>query len=353
LSGNLFIFYLLVLNADTLKRLRVTLTLIMVLMVAISVEGICAYHFGYRGEELIVEEALPDVAPGETPTDAPTSVAGKNVVRRVRSRGFLHDPNDLAQALVATLPFVFFFRRPGKSLANALRVWLPTVLMLYAVALTRSRGGLLALLVLTFLSLRGRMNAAVSLVTTIAGALGALGIGILGGRAGGMDASGESRVEAWRSGWEMLKSSPIWGVGYGFFGDHLHGRVAHNSSVHCYAELGLVGYFIWLGILVLAFQEMTALGRAEPETEGEEQICALARGALLSLVAFLVAAFFLSRAYSTVLFLLVGIATAVNELGRKRGLVSGPFRLVRWGALVGAVEFGTISFLYVLGRILP
>src|SRR5262249_21785553 len=155
LSGNLFIFYLLVLNADTLKRLRVSLALITALMVVISIEGICAYHFGYRGEELIVEETLPEITPSESATPAPNTAPEKSVVRRVRSRGFLNDPNDLAQALIATLPFVFFFRRPGKSLHNAWRVWLPTAVMLYTVALTRSRGGLLALLLLTFLSLRG------------------------------------------------------------------------------------------------------------------------------------------------------------------------------------------------------
>ena len=35
----------------------------------------------------------------------------------------------------------------------------------------------------------------------------------------------------------MLKFSPLWGVGYGSFAD-VHELVAHNSFVHCFAELG-------------------------------------------------------------------------------------------------------------------
>lgn len=113
---------------------------------------------------------------------------------------------------------------------------LPVAVILYAIVLTRSRGGMLALLVLGFLVLRDRLSIVASTIMTMVGGVMLLAVGIFGGRAvSGVDASGQSRIEAWRAGWEMLKGSPLWGVGYGSFTDH-HERVAHNSFVHCFSE---------------------------------------------------------------------------------------------------------------------
>jgi putative inorganic carbon (hco3(-)) transporter len=350
LSANLFVFYLLVLNVDTLRRFRITIVLLTTLMVVISVEGILAYHTGYREEELIVPEGLA------VSSDEPVSSGSEDspdTIPRVRSRGFLNDPNDLAQALVAVLPFIFALRRPSGRRGTQVMTVLPVAVILYAIVLTRSRGGILALLVLIFLALRDRLRVIASTLMTVAGGGLLLAVGIFGGRAtSAVDESGESRIEAWRAGWEMLKGSPLWGVGYGFFTDH-HERVAHNSFVHCFAELGLIGYFLWLGILLITLREVLGVSRGAASDSRDVDIARLAKAAWLSLISFLVAAFFLSRGDGSMLFLLVGLSSALTELARRRRLDIPPFRLAPWMIEVGGVEFASIALIYLVCRVAP
>jgi O-antigen ligase len=127
------------------------------------------------------------------------------------------------------------------------------------------------------------------------------------------------RIEAWYEGIQMLKSSPLLGVGYGNFLDHHH-LTAHNSFVLCFAELGLVGYFFWMGLIVLVYRglgKVIAEGAAEAD---ERKLAILLRS---SVVGFLTCAWFLSRTYQPTLYLLLGLATATwfcwaKQAGSKR-----------------------------------
>jgi hypothetical protein len=347
LSASLLLFYLVLLDVDSVKRLRVTLRALVALVVLVSAEGILAYYAGHRADELTMEDRVDLVSGGSNLSGLLQESAG--VVRRIRSRGFLNDPNDLAQALVAVLPFAFALRRRAAA-ANTFQTWIPAAVLLVAVVLTRSRGGLLALLVLLFLVLRDRVSAALSTAVAGAGGLVFIALGILGGRAAGMDESAQLRTEAWYAGWEMLKSSPIWGVGFGFFTEY-HERVAHNSYVQCLAELGLVGYFLWLGLLLWTLRSVYALASLRCDTALDAELVQFARAALYSLVSFLVGAFFLSRTYSTMLFLLIGLATAAAEVGRRRRLLTVRFRPAVWALESAAGVALTVVGLYLLGRV--
>ena len=121
----------------------------------------------------------------------------------------------------------------------------------------------------------------------------------------------------------MLKGSPIWGVGFGMFADQ-HGRVAHNSFVHTFAELGVVGYFLWLGALVVTFQGLARLRRLADDLPYGEEFTELASATRLALVGFLASALFLSRGYSPTLFIVLGIATALIGAGLRRRMISEP-----------------------------
>ena len=62
----------------------------------------------------------------------------------------------------------------------------------------------------------------------------------------GSDSSAQSRVEAWGEGLGLLKANPVFGVGFGRFLE-FHYKVAHNSIVHTFSELGLFGAFFLVG----------------------------------------------------------------------------------------------------------
>lgn len=350
LSANLFIFFLLVFNLDTLRRVRITLQTLTLLVFMITLESMSAVHFGYRADELIIYETAAEAEASSLARDAPD---GPGLVARVQHRGVLADPNDLAQGLIALMPLVFLARRPGETTHNVFWVWLPLSMMTYTVFLTRSRGGVLAFLSLIFLASLGRFRAVTAAVLTGIGATTLLALGVFAGRALGVDASGQSRTAAWREGWMMLKGAPIWGVGFGYFGEYNDGLTAHNSFVECFAEVGLVGYFLWLGTLLLCFQDLLQVRAWNSESPAQEEMSRVARALLLSLNAFLVAAFFLSRAFQMMLFLLLGLATAIAALARRREIAVDSLSIGQWSRRVLAIELGSILFVYVVMRVAP
>lgn len=333
------LFFLTVLNLDSTRRVRATAYLLVALCLVITVEAVAAFHYGYGGKRFLMRQGASEETGGEEDS---FETVGDGEIVRVRSLGELNDPNDLAQALVTVLPLAFFAWRRGRWLRNAALVWGPVTLMLYGVYLTRSRGGLLALIVVVFVALQRRLGHVFSLAASGLGGAALLAFGFVGRRSMGMDASALGRIDGWSEGLQMLKASPIWGVGYGNFTD-LHRLVAHNSFVHCFAELGLVGYFIWLGTLVLTLLQGFALARRT----GSEELPGYARLGLYSLVGFLAGALFLSRTYSTVLFLILAFVTAIIDLGRRAGLLERGTTLAGWLMLVSLIEIVSIAMVYV------
>jgi hypothetical protein len=147
----------------------------------------------------------------------------------------------------------------------------------------------------------------------------------------------------------MLKSSPVWGVGFGMFTQY-NDRVAHNSFVHCFAELGLVGYFLWLSLIVLTLDDMRSVSREKGEDVTELRRWAEALS--LSLMGFLIGGLFLSRSYDVMLFILLGLGAATTDLARRSGYLSGSRSFVRWLYMVIAVEVASIIMVWLYMRLL-
>src|SRR5690606_25337016 len=150
--------------------------------------------------------------------------------------------------------------------------------------------------------------------------MAAIATGATGGRGySAGEASAGGRIEAWSEGLTMLGNHPVFGVGYGNFGEH-HDYTAHNSFVLAFSELGLVGYVFWLALLVLAFREL-AIARAISEPESDE--ARWSRLLQFSLVGFLVCALFLSRSFVPTLYLLLGLCYACWHCAVKASLERG------------------------------
>lgn len=379
-STSALVFMLTALNLLTVGRLRVAAGLIALLIVFTGVQGVYAYHYGdglasrflyYEGINL--EEAALRMTPEQLEEAVAHLLETGDVVIRIRGLGFLNDPNDLAQALVAALPLLLCLRRPGRVSFNLLTVWIPVAAALYALSLTRSRGGLLALVAVMFLLGRKRIGPTLSMILSAGGLAVLLLVGFIGGRQFSMDDSSMGRAEAWYEGLNMLRSSPIWGTGYGSFAD-LNYLVAHNSFVHCFAEVGLVGYFIWLMLIVLTLSHLAAVARGSPETEGEEvdpteetgaedevedtvedegaeseeeELSRWAEASWISLAGFLVGSLFLSRTYGTMLFLLLGLGVAVVDIARAAGWEVERREPILRILQVGTIEVASIIFVWL------
>lgn len=239
----------------------------------------------------------------------------QSIQGRVRFRGTIKDPNELALAVAVVLPlaFAFFERRRsgwrGALLAAALLVTGACVVF------TRSRTGqvvFLMVLGIYFVRRVGWRGLAL-------GALVALPILLLGGReteeAG---ASTMERLECWAAGLQMLRSSPILGVGFGQFTEH-HYLTAHNSYLLTAAELGLPGMVLWTSVLWLSIKiPVVVLRQAGAGTlDASPAARTWALALLASLAAMAGGMAFLSYAYKELLWIYLGLAGALFQAVRR------------------------------------
>ncbi len=130
------------------------------------------------------------------------------------------------------------------------------------------------------------------------------------------------------------------------------GRVAHNSFVHCWAELGLFGYFFWLGLIIASLKDGWAIGKITSEEPDAQEMSRLAKAGIASMAGYLAASFFLSRTYVHPLYIFFGLFAAFRSIYERdvgplaSGFVKGDCKYVV------AVEVLSIPALYVLIRIL-
>jgi hypothetical protein len=219
---------------------------------------------------------------------------------RVRYRGTLQDPNELALAVGITLPFVFAFLDRRRTVARVLLAIAAGAAIGLCVYFTKSRGGQLVFLAVLAVYFVRRYGVGPGLVM---GMVLALPILIFGGREGSEgDASTAERLECWWVGLHLFTSSPAFGVGYGQFTDH-HYLTAHNSFVLVAAELGIPGLLLWTSIVYVSLKIPWTALRSNPPPVA--RIWALA--ILASTTGLAVGSFFLSFAYKDVFWIYVGL----------------------------------------------
>jgi hypothetical protein len=311
------LFVLSILNVTSMWRLRASCMVFVVSMMVVSVFCVVAYHTGSHGTELVMrqntdahddEDAVgQDMTASEIAALVPSSDTSGLYLWRVRGMGFLNDPNDLAQALVFVLALLGAYWRIGHFRRNLLTVLMPGATVLYTVALTQSRGAIVGIASLVFFAVRQRLG---TLRTGLL--LGAIGlIALLGNSIGGrafssQERSAEERIEAWTVGFDLIRKYPLFGAGYGNFLDH-NRLTAHNSYVLCFSELGLLGYFAWMGLIVLTYKGISLAAEAMPQGSDERRYAQHLRSAL---VGFLTCAWFLSRTYSPTLYFMLALCVS-------------------------------------------
>jgi hypothetical protein len=182
------------------------------------------------------------------------------VLPRLRGIGIFSDPNDLSVVLVMGM-MIGLYQLGRRGWARPF--WAAsTVVMGYALTLTHSRGGFLALLAALVALLAGRVGLKKALI--LGGPL-AFGLAVLlGGRQtnidlGNSDDTSQHRIRLWRDGLVLLQSSPVFGIGAGRYEEEV-GLVAHNSFVHAYTELGLLGGTAFLGAFLFPVGPLYRLG---------------------------------------------------------------------------------------------
>jgi O-antigen ligase len=277
---------------------------------------------------------------------------------RITYVGIFDDPNDLGLLFVTVLPMAFYLSGGGGLLRRLF--WLAAAgLILYGIYLTDSRGTMLAVAVVFTVYLwltRGKLTALVF------GGAGLIAMRMIKTRFQDLAASGSSalgRIDAWYAGLHMFLSHPLLGVGVGNFTDYNY-LTAHNSLVLVLAETGFIGYTLWLAFVGYCFWMMVNVLRHQPDLDESDEPAAMAWRQeqsiaftlLLCLCGMFAAAFFLSRSYIILVYLLAAIVVGAY-VGCQRRFEDLP-RLTlaegwwRWPPIAMA----SIGGLYVIVKIL-
>jgi O-antigen ligase len=189
---------------------------------------------------------------------------GKEVViQRLQGTGIFQDPNDLCILLMAGMLLALYLMTDRRSGLFGI-AWLgPLGLFAYGLALTQSRGGFLALLVGLVVLLRARFGWTLTLV------LGALLLPVLFVGFAGRQTSistetttGQERIQIWSDGIMLFRGAPLFGIGANKYSDEV-GHVAHNSYLHAFTELGLLGGTLFVGAFACALGALARLRRGQ------------------------------------------------------------------------------------------
>ena len=264
---------------------------------------------------------LVSIATGNTGGDDPSG--------RRFSAGSMYDPNDLALILAMLIPLLVFLLSTSGSISKLLILGM-ALLYFYGIVLTQSRGGFLALVaVASLLLFRTKLNPSLKLIisagillifVTVAGTVFWDRISTIWEPKTEYDRTAGDRFVKWQTALVLIVTRP-WGSGYGAC-DIAIGRAsgmkdqwmtAHNSFLQVGVELGVPGLIIFLSLLMRTFKDLRQFQFLFKRQQNSETN--LASMLEISLYGFVVGGFFLSQAYSMLLYLIIGLSLALSRQG--------------------------------------
>jgi hypothetical protein len=304
-------YFLLVAVVDSLPRMRAYLFWLC-LFVAVLTSLAVLHYYG-----MVSIPALDAYHEGQDEIDEDTGLP--IVIARLQSVGFYNNPNDLARILVTGILIALYFL--GDRRIGMLRpLWiLPIVLFGLALQLTHSRGGLLALfggLATLFYTRFGRKKTILLSLIIFPTMLILFG----GGRQTNFSTSGgtaQDRIKIWSDGLVLMRSSPIFGIGADQYAKEV-GLAAHNSFVHCYVEVGLVGGTFFFATLYLPLRALFSLNR-DQATRADPELVRLRPFVLAILAATGVGMLSSTRSYTITSYVIIGLCAAYLRILSDQG----------------------------------
>jgi O-antigen ligase len=259
----------------------------------------------------------------------------KGHMREGRLAGVLNgnysNSNDLALAIVISLPLCVALLFLSRNVLSKVAWAVATLVMAYAVFLTGSRGGFLALAVATAVCLwefaiRGRRTYLLVIVAFVGVVLCLSSSTMLSGRlkgtfdsendaASAYDSAEQRQHLFWRS-LEVTAEHPLFGVGPGNFpiiSDVW--RVTHNSYTQMSSEGGIPALILYVMVLWAGFKN---LKRTRKLSDSNKEV-KLFTGALhASLAGFMVGSLFASYAYQFFPYFLVSYTTVLLRIAKEQ-----------------------------------
>jgi O-antigen ligase len=266
---------------------------------------------------------------------------------------YYYDANDFATFVVTAIPLGIYFLHAGPRAMTRAAAAIGLIVLTLGFVWSGSRGGFIALAAVAVfivvrysaIPLRWRLSAT-ALVAIVVLATASdhywQQMGTITSDSDYNHTSETGRLQIWNRGIGYMLANPFLGVGPNNFpsaegtlsplaerqqyGIGVRWNAAHNSFVQIGAETGLPGLALFIAIIASAFAALRRAGRAEavrpePASPGLRRPGALPRPPLTpaltaSLLGFVVGAFFLSLAYSEMLYTLVALAVGLHKVTR-------------------------------------
>lgn len=295
MSTNLVYYFCLIRTLSNRDRITKFIYLLFFLTIILSIHGVIQSKTGYGFGNI-----------------TPLFDSREGGVMRIRYSGTLNDPNDLSLILVPFLTFAII----GiiyKKWPLIIKLFMIPAIALVAVniRLTYSRGAIVGSLVLLALVIAIKKLSLKKMLQGIGVCIMLLmfapAISGLLGTASFEEESAAGRVVAWEQGLIAFKYQPIFGIGYDRWYE-IHKHAAHNTYVQVMTEEGVVGLFGFLGFIYFTIVQLTTVMKSPNLTKDDLY---LIHAGFISLVVFLIMAFFLSRAYNLYIYLFVALNSAI------------------------------------------
>ncbi len=292
-----------------------------------------------------------------------TSAEISNAIDSWRFVGPVDDPNYYAQLLLLGLPAAVLGASALTSPVRRMFLLAVATFITVALALTVSRGAFLALLVVLVFAFwpYRRWRVWVAAFTVIAiGLAVAFAPGpvvdrfvgayhdlnaVISGDGPISDKAIAGRLAEMQVGLRLFLEHPMLGVGYGNF-ESLYqdiarqnglmsrgeDREAHSLYLEILSERGLVGFFVFAGLIGIAI--WSAIKSAQVfHANGRQVDAAFARAVTLSIIGYLASSFFLHEAFTTSFWVIIALAFAGPPLRS-----SSPAKLPAAGVLEDPAE---------------
>ena len=241
--------------------------------------------------------------------------------------GIFGNTNDMALHVVTILPITIALLIGSRGMIRRGLYAVCAAIMVAAIVLSYSRGAFIAMIiVLIFIAFKIGPRHRTGIILAIAALAGAIvvfapdkyGVRLLSIFFPSLDPGGSAdfrRGELFRSLYIALRH-PVLGIGMGNYQPEMsyRGLVTHNSYTQVACEMGVAALACYTMFIVSPLRKLRKIASETFEARANSHFYYLAVGLEASLIAYMVASFFLSVAYTWYVFYLVGFAVCLRRL---------------------------------------
>lgn len=235
-------------------------------------------------------------------------------IPRLEGIGQWANANDLAALLVLALPLVLFplILRSNSSLNRILGIFIVSFL-LFGIWLSQSRGAMLAIAIglLAYLVTCVKLKPRTLIISAVLLGIPIIFLSTIERDSSDLSGSSSMRLEYAMTGFRMLKTNPVTGVGFENYPklyeryttkfDEYGERTAHSSWILALAETGIPGLILILALFLVVLKRAFLVRKSQPEL-------------LISLVSYGTCMTLLSHSYQMPPYALLALIIAAKRL---------------------------------------